>query len=162
MRPLDRIASVCLAVVAAGCAQTSTPPAPGALAPEPAAATSRPTPHAKAIPAVTLDGYKKEVAARIAAKNPHLFNDPLPEMFKSIVVLDITIDRDGNLTHVGVRRSNGFKQLEARAMESVREAAPYAAPNTLVRRGGGSVQFLETFLFRADGRFQIRSLVEKT
>ena len=118
-------------------------------------------PQSKAIPAVTLDGYKKEVAARIAAKNPHIFNDPLPEMFKSIVVLDITIDRDGNLAHVGVRRSNGFKQLEARAMESVREAAPYAAPNTLVRRGAGSVQFLETFLFRHDGRFVIRSLVEK-
>ena len=87
-----------------------------------------------------------------------MFTEPLPEMFKSIVVLDITIGRDGALERVVVRRSNGFKQLEARALESVREAAPYAAPGLLVRHGG-SVSFLETFLFRADGRFQIRSLV---
>ena len=77
---------------------------------------------------------------------------------KSIVVLDITIGRDGTLERVTVRRSNGFKQLEARALESVRQAAPYAAPGLLVRHGG-SVNFLETFLFRADGRFQIRSLI---
>lgn len=143
----------------AGCAQKPpTVPAPQA---EPAPKTV-PAPQAAAIPAVTLDGYKKEVAARIAAKNRHVFTEPLPEMFKSIVVLDITIDRNGNLAQVSVRRSNGFKQLEARALESVREAAPYAAPNVLVRHGGGSVQFLETFLFRDDGRFQIRSLVSGT
>ena len=110
------------------------------------------------LPSFTIEGYKREVAGRIAAKSPHLFSDPLPDMFKSIVVLDITIGRDGTLERVTVRRSNGFKQLEARALESVRQAAPYAAPGLLVRHGG-SVNFLETFLFRADGRFQIRSLI---
>ena len=123
--------------------------------PAPAAPQAEPAP---LLPALTIDGYKREVAGRIAAKSPHLFTDPLPEMFKSIVVLDITIGRDGTLERVTVRRSNGFKQLEARALESVRQAAPYAAPSLLVRHGG-SVNFLETFLFRADGRFQIRSLI---
>ena len=159
MTPSKIAVSFCVAVLAAGCAQQQpTIPARVAEAPPAVHVLQRP----KAVPALTLDGYKREVAAAIAAKNRHMFADPLPEMLKSIVVLDITIDRDGNLERIAVRRSNGFKQLEARALESVREAAPYAAPNRLVRRGAGSVQFLETFLFRADGRFQIRSLVTGT
>src|SRR5262249_17244898 len=153
------IARSCLAASAAGCAQQrpATPP-PAAAAPPAAGPIAQP----KAIAVLTLDGYKREVAARIAAKNQHMFSDPLPEMFKSIVVLDITIDRDGKVAQVTVRRSNGFKQLEARALESVREAAPYVPPNALVGRGASSVHLLEPFLFRADGRFQIRSLIEKT
>lgn len=143
----------------AGCAENEKPTKPAAIAPAPQAAAPAPAPvH---IPALTLEGYKKEVAARIAARNRHMFTEPPPDMFKSIVVLDITIDRNGNLAQVAVRRSNGFRQLEARAMDSVREAAPYVPPNALVRRGGGSINFLETFLFRDDGRFQIRSLVTK-
>ena len=133
---------------------------PEAAPPAPQAAVA-PAPGAPSLPALSIDAYKKQVAARIAAKNRHMFADPLPEMFKSIVVLDITIDRDGNLVRIAVRRSNGFRQLETRAMDSVREAAPFVAPRAIVRRGG-RVQFLETFLFRDDGRFVIRSLVENT
>ncbi len=107
---------------------------------------------------LTLDGYKKSVAERIAGSSPDIFTEPLPEMFKSIVVLDITIDRDGQLGQVSVRRSNGYKALENRAMESVKRAAPFVAPAFTVRGRDGSVRFLETFLFRADGRFRIRSL----
>ena len=82
-----------------------------------------------------------------------------PEVLKSIVVLDVTIDRDGNLAKVAVRRSNGYKALENRAIDSVRRAAPFGAPAFSVRGRDGTVNFLETFLFRDDGRFQIRSLV---
>ena len=111
------------------------------------------------IPPLTLEGYKKAVASRIASSSGEIFQDPLPDMLKSVVVLDITIDRDGNLARVAVRRSNGFQALDARALDSVRRAAPFAAPTWLARHGEGSVNFLETFLFRDDGRFQIRSLV---
>jgi protein TonB len=88
-----------------------------------------------------------------------MFEEPLPEMFKSIVVLEIAIDREGRLMRVSVRRSNGFKALESRAMDSVRRAAPFDAPAFTLRGRDGGVNFLETFLFRDDGRFQIRSLV---
>jgi protein TonB len=80
-------------------------------------------------------------------------------MLKSVVVLDVTIGPDGKLLRVAVRRSNGFKALENLAMDSVRRAAPFPAPAWAVRRGDGTVNFLETFLFRDDGRFRIRSLV---
>ena len=111
------------------------------------------------IPPLTLDGYKKEFALRVAHASPEMFEEPLPEVLKSIVVLDVAIDRGGNLVRLAVRRSNGFKVLENRAMDSVRRAAPFGAPAFSVRGRDGTVNFLETFLFRDDGRFQIRSLV---
>lgn len=111
------------------------------------------------IPPLTLDGYKKAFAQQVARASPFVFAEPVPEMLTSVVVLDITIDRDGRLQGVAVRRSNGYKALENRAMDSVRRAAPFGAPAFTVRRSDGSVNFLETFLFRGDGRFRIRSLV---
>ena len=119
--------------------------------------TTPPGPRARAR---TLDGYKIEVAKRIASTSPDLFADPLPEVLKSVVVLDIAIGRDGVPQQVSVRRSNGFRHLEQRAEASVRKAAPFSAPGPELLRGASSVRFLETFLFRDDGRFQIRSLVE--
>jgi protein TonB len=111
------------------------------------------------IPPLTLDGYKKEFAEQVARVSPEIFSEPIPEMLKSVVVLDVTIDQEGRLQRIAVRRSNGYRALENLAMDSVRRAAPFAAPAWTVRRGNGSVNFLETFLFRADGRFQILSLV---
>lgn len=143
----------------AACSAPPPAPAPQQAAPQLEAAPAPQLPH---LPALTLDGYKKAVAERIASASPDIFSEPLPEMFKSIVVLDITIDREGRLTQVSVRRSNGFKALENRAMDSVKRAAPFGAPAFTVRGRDGSVRFLETFLFRDDGRFRIRSLVEQS
>ena len=139
----------------ASCSTQTPPPEQAKVASAPA---STPAP-AKVVPALTLDGYKKDFARRVAATSSDTFNDPLPEMFRSIVVVDVTIDRNGNLSRAVIRRSNGIKALETRALENVRRAAPYEAPSFAVRRGDGSVNFLETFLFRDDGRFQLRSLV---
>ena len=162
LRFLSWVSAAC-ALVISGCGwwtkpETSSsqpevvPPGPVAKpTPPPARSTAR---------ANTLDGYKVEVAKRIASTSPDLFADPLPEVLKSIVVLDIAIGRDGLPQQVSIRRSNGFRQLEQRAEASVRNAAPFSAPGPEVLRGAGSVRFLETFLFRDDGRFQIRSLVE--
>ena len=148
------VASVAL-VAACGATRQSPPATQGTSTPPPAAAPST-------LPPLTLDAYKRDFAQRVAQASPHQFSEPLPEMFKSIVVLDITIGRDGSLARVAVRRSNGYKALEERAMESVKRAAPFRAPALTVRGRDGSVSFLETFLFRDDGRFRIRSLVEQT
>ncbi len=150
------LAGLCGAAVLAAC---STQP-PGKPVTARQVAPLSPPAAAPLIPPLTLDGYKKEFARRVARASPDIFEEPLPEMFKSIVVLDIAIDREGNLTRVSVRRSNGYKALETRAMQSVQRAAPFSAPAFTLRERDGSVNFLETFLFRDDGRFQIRSLVE--
>jgi protein TonB len=149
-----RVAATGVVVTGLLCACTPKPVAERPAAP--------PSPSASApalLPALTLEVYKRDFAGRIARASADMFEEPVPEVLKSIVVLDIAIDRDGNLRHVAVRRSNGFHALEHRAMDNVRRAAPYAAPPFTIRRADGSVSFLETFLFRDDGRFQIRSLV---
>jgi protein TonB len=161
-RFLSLVCAAC-ALLLSGCGWWSKPVTPSGqpeVVPPGPVAKSTPAPSARpGARANTLEGYKIEVAKRIASTSPDLFVDPLPEMFKSIVVLDIAIGRDGVPQQVSVRRSNGFRQLEQRAEASVRNAAPFSAPGPEVLRGAGSVRFLETFLFRDDGRFQIRSLV---
>jgi protein TonB len=151
-----RTTSVLGTLVVAAC---SAPQPPGTPPQAPQATRPAETPPEPLIPSLTLDGYKKQFARRVAASSKDLFEEPLPEMLKSIVVLDVTIDREGSLVRVAVRRSNGYKALEQRAMDNVRRAGPFEAPAFTVRRSDGSVNFLETFLFRDDGRFQIRSLV---
>ena len=54
--------------------------------------------------------------------------------------------------------SNGYPELESRALESVARAAPFAAPAPGLLEDAASVTFLETFLFRDDECFEIRSL----
>jgi protein TonB len=154
--PRTLVAGLACAAMATACSSDRMRPAPGPVHGRPAPAANS----APMVPPLTLDGYKKEFARRVAYASPETFDDPLPEMLKSVVVLDITIDRDGRLARVSVRRSNGYAELEKVALNSVRRAGPYASPAWSLRRGDGSVHFLETFLFRGDGRFRIRSLVE--
>ena len=139
---------------------SSPAPAPAAPPPSAAVASARPAP-APFFPPLTLESYKKSVADRIASTAGQTFDEPIPEVLKSIVVLDITIDRTGQVARVVVHRSNGFKALENRAIDSVKRAAPFGAPAFTVRRSDGSVNFLETFLFRDDGRFRILSQVRQ-
>lgn len=115
---------------------------------------------AAAAPALTAESYKHQFAQRVVYTSHEVFQDPLPKVLKSIVVLEVTLDRDGKLVALTVRRSNGYKALEQVALNSVRHAAPFEAPPRAMHRHDGSVKFLETFLFRDDGRFQVRTLAE--
>jgi protein TonB len=156
MRPFRSASIVALGALVASCSIYT--PQPKQPAPPTAQQPAPPAP-APGSPMLTMEGYKKAFAQQVAHGNPHLFEDPLPDMLKSIVVLDITIGREGEVVQVKVQRSNGFKALEKIAVDSVRRAGPYAWPSAALRKGGNSVNFLETFLFRNDGRFQIRTLV---
>jgi periplasmic protein TonB len=125
-----------------------------------AAAEKKPAiPLARFTPAKEIGVYKTQVAARIAEGNAHVFSGELPPILKSIVVLDLTVERDGRPSRIHVSRSNGFKDLERVALESVRKAGALPAPTAAVLDGRSSVRYLETWLFRADGKFQLRSLV---
>jgi TonB family protein len=102
--------------------------------------------------------YKGEIARRIAAASQAQHTEDLPPILKSVVVLDISVDREGKPVRVVVWRSNGYKDLEATAMESVKRVGAFPPPSEELLAGADSVRYLETFLFRPDGRFQIRSL----
>ncbi len=109
-------------------------------------------------PLPTLDDYKLGVAKRIVATSPDTYSTPVPEMLKSIVVLEITVDKEGAPLEVSVLRNNGYEDLAHRALTSVVDASPFAPPEPALLHEG-SLRFLETFLFREDDAFQLRSLV---
>ncbi len=108
---------------------------------------------------LAINDYKRTVASRIVAANEEVFFEPLPEMLKSVVVLEITVDRHGFPVDVHVIRSNGYRELEQVALASVLRAAPFDGPQPGVLQGAACVSFLETFLFRGDGFYQVLSLV---
>lgn len=133
-------------------------PAPGLVAPalvSPAAAACGAT--RSGLPA-TRDGYKHDVACRIHARNgARLYEGAPPPVLRSVVVLSLRINAQGRPVKIGVLRSNGIRDLERRAMQSVRDAAPFPAPGAAVLRQGVA-DITETWLFRDDGRFQVRTL----
>jgi periplasmic protein TonB len=172
MRYLKVVCGVSLAasaVVFSGCATQSEPPkeeAPVVVAPPapptvaPVAPPKKVAPVAGVSSARTMDAYKKDVAQRIVNKNNSAIADTLPPILKSVVVLDITVDETGTPVHVAVRRSNGYKDLEQAAITSVKRAGPFPAPSADVLKGGTSVSYTETWLFRPDGRYQVRSVAD--
>jgi TonB family protein len=106
-----------------------------------------------------MDEYKRHFARSIAAANAAALADALPPILKSVVVLDITVGAGGALERVVVWRSNGYTELEKTALESVRRIGAAPPPPAHAVANGGSVRFLETFLFRPDGQYQVRSIV---
>ena len=107
-----------------------------------------------------VDGYKRDAARRIYFRNAALlFDGAPPPVLKSIVVLTIRADAKGTPTLVKVMRSNGYRDLEQVAMKSVHDASPLPIPHAAVLKKGG-IEYVETWLFRDDGRYQIRSLAE--
>ena len=144
------------------CAPQSRVALPPPAAPPAAAPVVVPAPLPLPLPqpaAGDVEAYKALVASEIWLRNAEVYAEPVPDMLKSIVVLQISIDYAGNPIDISVVRSNGFKHLETRALESIVRAAPFPAPAPGVLEGPGCVTFLETFLFRAAERFQLRSLV---
>ena len=107
---------------------------------------------------LTLGAYKANVARHIMGRNPeHVFEGQLPPMLPAIVVLNITVDRDGRLTEVQVQRSRdpGASQV---ALASLRRSGPLPRPDGLVARHADLTTFSETFLFGERYRFQLRTL----
>jgi protein TonB len=154
-----------IAVIAACTVRQSEPPPMLSPAPDTSAAPSTTSPPADGPAAAappsrawTLATYKLEVARWITRNSAaHLYEGAPPPVLKSIVVLTIAVDAAGKPTRVTVLRSNGYKALEQRALQSVTAAAPLPKPGLIVSRHGVA-EFTETWLFREDGRFQLRSL----
>jgi protein TonB len=129
------------------------PPAPVAPAPPQAAVPKLPPPR------TPLDAYKRDVAQRILSANAaQTFEGPPPEILQAVVVLQFTIERSGTLTGLKTLRSRHPPQ-EKVALASVRAAAPFPSPPVALLRSS-RVEVAETWLFRDDGKFQIRSLAE--
>jgi protein TonB len=158
--------AVLLAVLLVAACGAPTPPAPEKPAAPPPApvAPAPPAPPQAAVPKLPpprtpLDAYKRDIAQRILSVNAaQTFEGRPPEILEAVVVLQFTIERSGTLTGLKTLRSRHPAQ-EKIALASVRAAAPFPAPPVALLRSS-RVEVAETWLFRDDGKFQIRSLAE--
>jgi protein TonB len=158
MHPIFRSGLILTLVIAgsSGCSSfdtivgTPSPYSEGAVKLIPPASPSLPSP-------AGLDDYKTQVAQHVLQHNPdRSYNGKLPPMLPAIVVLEITVDRDGQLADVEVQRSRD-EDASKIALDSMRRSTPLPRPERLASPSG-SLTFSETFLFADSGRYQLRSL----
>lgn len=132
-----------------------TPPAPKVgVAPK-----AQPAPPVVVTAADNIDAYKIQVAAQILAANvPITFSGRLQPLLPAIVVVDISINRDGELSKVEVKRSRDSEASRI-ALAAVRRVdKPFPKPAKLMHWGHKTLDFSETFLFNNQYHFQLRSL----
>jgi len=156
-----RHAAALAALVLAACgAPTPTPPEVPPPQQQPAAPPTPPQAATKPEPARTpLDRYKRAVAQQILRANaPSTFDGVPPHMLRAVIVLQLTVDGKGALAGIKTLRSRSAEHAAA-ATKSVRTAGPLPAPPRELLRGG-HLEYAETWLFRDDGKFQVRSVAE--
>jgi len=156
---LTRRAGALAALVLAACGAPAPTPPPAVPTQQPAA-TPAPQAAPKDEPARSpLDRYKRAVAQQILQTNaPRTFDGIPPHLLRAVIVLQLTVDGKGALSDVRTLRSRSAEHAAA-ATKSVRAAGQLPAPPRELLRGG-RLEFVETFLFRDDGKFQVRSLAE--
>lgn len=104
-----------------------------------------------------MDEYKTQFARHVVEHNPErTYDGTLPPLLPAIVVLRITVDRNGQLADLAVQRSRNPAASEV-ALASVRRSTPLPAPPQLAH-STAQLTFLETFLFADGERYQLRSL----
>ena len=105
-----------------------------------------------------LEDWKRTAAEKVYAVNrTQLFEGRPEHLLRAVIVVEVTVDREGRVTRSKILRSPGIAALDSAALGSLKAASPLPAPpSKLVTRG--PLVFSETWLFRKDGRFQLRSL----
>jgi protein TonB len=105
-----------------------------------------------------IDDYKQLVAEQIVQANPDaLFSGKLPPMLPAIVVVNISVNLHGELTHVVVQRSRDSAASKV-ALSAVKQGGQFPRPRHLLRRGHKTLDFSETFLFGDATHFKLRTL----
>ncbi len=160
LRAIRYTAPVSLLVLVSACSTTPPPKPP------PAPVAARPAPPAVAIAPVpgqryqydNIDAYKVDVAQHIVRTNPkRTFSYPLPPMLPAVVVVNISVDKDGLVTRVAVQRSRDG-EASAIALAAIKQAGPLPKPMNLMNGRRGPLEFSETFLFNKDYQFRLRSI----
>jgi periplasmic protein TonB len=157
---MTRHAAALAALLLAACGAPTPPPEPPAqqqpVAPAPPPQAATPKADAARTP---LDRYKRAVAQQILRANaPSTYDGVPPHLLRAVIVLQITVDGKGTLTGIRTLRSRSDEHASA-ATKSVRAAGLLPAPPRELLRGG-QLEFAETWLFRDDGKFQVRSVAE--
>lgn len=136
--------------------QASRAPAP-APAPAPRATPAPvPPPSTHGRPAQTVDEYQRQIAARLVAANPRIsYLTRAPEVLLAIPVLELEVNADGSVRHIGVmRRPTQATDTIRIAMDAIRRAAPFGDVTHVPRPW----KFTQVFLFNDDRHFKPRIL----
>lgn len=158
-----RLAAAAVTAGLVGCAMRPAPsPAPAPTTPSPPVAAPLPP---RAAPAPTLHAteaqWRRALAQHIQAANrQRVFAGRPPHPLKAIVVLELTVAADGRLQQAAVLRTpKHARELGAEAVRTLQAASPLPPPpRALVSRG--AVRLTETWLFRQDNLFQLRTLAQ--
>jgi outer membrane biosynthesis protein TonB len=138
--------------------QTSTAPAPTAPV-----VVAPPVPSVPSVPPAApltyysdMQSYKVQVARKIMQANGSTtFTGKLPDPMASIPIIEITLNADGSIFGLDVRRTpRFFPETVQTAMAAIRRAAPFGPVSNLPQPW----VFNETFLFNDDLKFQLLTL----
>lgn len=157
------------AAVLAGCgsAPTSQPaaPAPIVSAPSPVPVTPQTLPGpatgtgprlASRDPALEL--WKRQAAERIHAANAkQLFEGRPHHLLQGVIVVDVTVDKNGQVTRSKIVRSPGIARLDNLVQASLKSASPLPAPPPALVKTG-AITYSETWLFTNDSKWRLRTL----
>jgi hypothetical protein len=126
-----------------------TPTPPLALTPQPVLPP--------ASQADTAQAYRMDAANHLYDHNSsRIFKGMLPAFLYAIAVVQVDVDRSGELTAISwMRPPLHAPEVVAEIERTVRQAAPFPAPVKM-----GRASYIETWLWDASGRFQLHTLTE--
>ena len=157
------VAAVAVGVLVAACTAPPAPPPPeGQPAPRPVTPAVPPgAPSTKPAEPQSEAHWRRALAQHIQATNrERVFEGSPPHPLRAIVVLELTIGADGRLQRATVLRApDHARELGAEAIRTAQAASPLPPPPRALL-GRGAARLTETWLFRGDNRFQLRTLAE--
>jgi hypothetical protein len=107
--------------------------------------------------AATALAYRKDAASHLYERNQHrIYPGTLPPLLYAIGVLNVEIDRRGNVVSTAWQRApRHAPEVMAEIIRTVEAAAPYPLPSKL-----GRLTYTDTWLWDESGRFQLDTLTE--
>jgi len=107
--------------------------------------------------AETAKAYKMDAARHVYKAYPDkIFKGKLPPLIHAVVVLEVSVDEQGNVRDINtIRVPTHAPDVTVAVKEMIQRASPMPAP---ARMGG--VKFTEVWLVDKSGRFQLDTLTE--
>ena len=142
-------------------------PAPPQVSPPPEA---KPAPRPQAMPAQrapepvvasslarNAKDYRKDAASHLYAKHSHqIYKGRLPPMLEAVGVLNVDIDRHGDVKSINwMRAPRHVPQVMKEIERMVKAAAPYPVPRHM-----SQVTYTDVWLWHKSGKFQLDTLTE--
>ena len=107
-----------------------------------------------------LEAWKRSAAERIhTANQKSLFEGRPHHLLQAVIVVEATVDKNGNVVASKVTRSPHIKRLDDMALASLKAASPLPAPPPVLLLRGNLV-FSETWLVQNDNTFRVRTLAQ--